>query len=229
MKSINLMFHDVKTKPSRWNTTPERFVEIMELIASHPNKDKVVITVDDAGKGNHQFMLPVFKNLGLKVYIFVPTCFISKGSDKSTYMSASQIKEFADEGHIVGSHSHTHPKNISLLSMNEIANEWKQSKEILENITDKEVVSGSIPGGFYSYSQLNIMKDLGYKEIFNSIPTFKEKNLGNVKIAGRFSIENHTTNDDLEKILKMSPWYQQKLQIRQKLSQTYHTLKHKLK
>ena len=229
MRAINLMFHDVKINPSRWNTTPERFVEIMEIIAAHPNKDKVVITVDDAGKGNHQFMLPVFKNLGLKVYIFVPTCFISKGSERSSYMTAAQIKEFADDGHIVGSHSHTHPENISLLSRNEIIDEWKKSKEILENITEKKVVSGSIPGGFYSHSQLHIMKDLGYKEIFNSIPTFKEKNLDNVKLAGRFSIENHTTNGDFEKILKMSPWYQHKLQIRQKLSQTFYTLKHKLK
>ena len=88
MKSINLMFHDVKTKPARWNTTPERFVEIMERIAAHPNKAKVTITVDDAGKGNHQFMLPVFTNLGFKVHIFVHTAFISKGSNTSSYMTA---------------------------------------------------------------------------------------------------------------------------------------------
>ena len=229
MKSINLMFHDVKTKPARWNTTPERFVEIMERIAAHPNKAKVTITVDDAGKGNYQFMLPVFTNLGFKVHIFVPTAFISKGSNTSSYMTAEHIKEFADLGHTIGSHSHTHPKNISLLSIEKITDEWKLSKERLENITGKAVESCSIPGGFYSYNQLNIIKDLGYKEIFNSIPTFNEKHFGNVKLAGRFSIENHTTNEDLEKILNMSAWYQQKLQIRQKLSQTYHTLKHKLK
>ena len=104
MRAINLMFHDVKIKPSRWNTMPERFVEIMEFIAAHPNKANVTITVDDAGKGNHQFMLPVFTNLGFKVHIFVPTAFISKGNNTSSYMMAEQIKEFADQGHTIGTH-----------------------------------------------------------------------------------------------------------------------------
>jgi peptidoglycan/xylan/chitin deacetylase (PgdA/CDA1 family) len=221
------MFHDVKTKPSRWNTTPERFVEIMERIAAHPNKAKVTITVDDAGKGNHQFMLPVFTNLGFKVHIFVPTAFISKGSITSSYMTAEQIKKFADLGHTIGSHSHTHPKNISLLSKEKIINEWKESKEILENITGKAVESCSIPGGFYSHNQLNIIKDLGYRGIFTSIPTFQVRKESCIQLHGRFSIERGTSIEQLESILKMDYFYQKKLRFRQVISQNVHTLKHR--
>lgn len=91
----------------------------------HANRDNIDITVDDAGKGNHEYMLPIFEKYNLKATIFVPTKFISKGSNTSTYMTASQIKEFSDLGHTIGSHSHSHPKNISLLPKDEIEKEWE--------------------------------------------------------------------------------------------------------
>jgi len=228
MSQINLMFHDVKLNPSRWNTNPNRFEELIQIIVEHQNSNKVVITVDDAGKGNHEYMLPVFEKYGLKAHILVPTKFISDGKGKSSYMTAQQIKEFSDLGHFVGSHSHTHPKNISLLSDNEIENEWSESKVILESITGKSVDSCSIPGGFYSHKQLEILKNLGYKFIFNSVPTFKNNTINQMELNGRFSIEKNITDREMILILNKDFFYQQKLKIRQSLSQTIHTLKHRL-
>jgi peptidoglycan/xylan/chitin deacetylase (PgdA/CDA1 family) len=229
MKSINLMFHDVKLKPSKWNTTPERFVEIMEFIATHPNKDKVTITVDDAGKGNHEFMLPLFEKFNLKATIFVPTKSISKGGNKSTYMTAEQIKDFSDLGHTIGSHSHSHPANISLLSESEIRYEWEKSKQILEQITGKDVVSCAIPGGFYSNAQWHILKKLGYQKIFNSVPTYDVYIENKLELFGRFSIERNMTMSHLNQILSYNSFNQKRLFIRQKASQFLHTLKHRIK
>jgi peptidoglycan/xylan/chitin deacetylase (PgdA/CDA1 family) len=223
------MFHDVKVKPSRWNTTPERFIEIMEYIATHPNKEKVTITVDDAGRGNHEFMLPVFENHNLKATIFVPTKYISKGGYTSTYMTASQIKEFSDLGHTIGSHSHSHPKNISLMSGREIKIEWEQSKQILEEITGKDVVSCSIPGGFYSNEQLQILKNLGYQKIYYSVPTYNVFIENEMELLGRFSIERNITMRHLNQILAYNSHTQKRLYIRQKASQFLNTLKHRIK
>jgi peptidoglycan/xylan/chitin deacetylase (PgdA/CDA1 family) len=222
------MFHDVKIKPSRWNTTPERFIEIMEHIALHPNKEKVTITVDDAGKGNHEFMLPIFEKYNLKATIFVPTKFISKESSTSTYMTASQIKEFSDLGHTIGSHSHSHPKNISLMSGNEIKIEWEQSKQILEEITGKDVVSCSIPGGFYSNEQWQILKNLGYTKVYNSVPTYLVYSREQMELFGRFSIERNMTSTGFNQILSYDSINQKRLFYRQKASQFLHTLKHRI-
>jgi len=128
----------------------------------------------------------------------------------------------------VGSHSHTHPKNISLLSDSEIEIEWSESKSILESITGKSVDSCSIPGGFYSHKQLEILKNLGYKFIFNSVPTFKNNTINQMELNGRFSIEKNITDREMSLILNNDFFYQQKLKIRQSLSQTIHTLKHRL-
>jgi peptidoglycan/xylan/chitin deacetylase (PgdA/CDA1 family) len=229
MRAINLMFHDVKIKPSRWNTTPERFVEIMEFIATHPNKDKVTITVDDAGKGNHEFMLPLLENYNLKATIFVPTRFISKVGNTSTYMTAEQIRDFSDFGHTIGSHSHSHPTNISLMSESEISYEWRKSKRILEEITEKEVVSCSIPGGFYSNEQWQILANLGYQKIFNSVPTYNVYIENEMELLGRFSIERNITMDQLNQILSYDSFNQKRLFVWQKASQFFHTLKHRIK
>jgi peptidoglycan/xylan/chitin deacetylase (PgdA/CDA1 family) len=223
------MFHDVKPKPSRWNTTPERFVEIMEHIAAHPNKEKVTITVDDAGKGNYEYMLPIFEKYNLKATIFVPTKFISEGSSTSTYMTASQIKEFSDLGHTIGSHSHSHPKNISLLAKDELTKEWEQSKQILEEITGKEVTHCSIPGGFYSKEQWQILKKLGYQRIFYSVPTYNVCIENEMELLGRFSIERNITMSHLNQILSYNSFTQKRLFVRQKASQFLHTLKHRIK
>jgi peptidoglycan/xylan/chitin deacetylase (PgdA/CDA1 family) len=226
MSQINLMFHDVKLNPSRWNTTPSRFREMIEIIVGH--KNKVTITVDDAGRGNFEYMMPIFCEFQLKAYIFVPTFYISKGGNTSKYMTESQIKAFSDEGHIIGSHSHNHPKNISILSSKEILDEWKISKDILEGITQKEVTSCSIPGGFYSQKQFQILVDLGYQEIFTSMPTFQVRKRSDIQLYGRFSIERETSNQQLEAIMNMDVFYQKKLRLRQSLSQNLYTLKHKL-
>lgn len=223
---INLMFHDVKLNPSRWNTTPGRFREMIEIIAGHQNQ--ITITVDDAGRGNFEYMLPILRELQLKAYFFIPTAYISKGGNTSTYMTEAQIKTLSDEGHIIGSHSHNHPRNISLLTPKEILDEWKMSKDILESITRKEVTSCSIPGGFYSNSQLQILSELGYNEIFTSIPTFQVRRRSDIKLYGRFSIERETSNQQLMAIMNMEGFYQKKLRFRQSLSQNLHTLKHKL-
>ena len=228
MSQINLMFHDVKLNPSRWNTNPNRFEELIQIIVEHQNLNKIVITVDDAGKGNYEYMLPVFEKYGLKAHIFVPTKFISDGKGKSSYMTVQQIKEFSDLGHFVGSHSHTHPINISLLSHAEIENEWSESKSILESITGKSVDSCSIPGGFYSKNQLGILRNLGYKIIFTSIPTYKVFHKGVQELRGRFSIENKINDKDFCKILSEELWIQRKLFLRQKVSQAMHTIQHRI-
>ncbi len=106
--------------------------------------------------------------------------------------------------------------------------EWKISKDILEGIIQKEVISCSIPGGFYSKKQFLILANLGYKEIFTSIPTFQVRKRSDIQIYGRFSIERDTYNQQLEAILNMDGLYQKKLRLRQSLSQSLHTLKHKL-
>jgi peptidoglycan/xylan/chitin deacetylase (PgdA/CDA1 family) len=223
------MFHDVKIKPSRWNTTPDRFVEIMECIATHPNKDKVTITVDDAGKGNHEFMLPIFEKYNFKATLFVPSQFISRGGNTSKYMTASQIKEFSELGHSIGSHSHSHPTNISLMSDSEKKYEWEKSKQILEDITLKEIVSCSIPGGFYSNEQWQILANLGYQKIFNSVPTYNVYIENDIELLGRFSIERNITMDHLNQILSYDSYIQKRLFFRQKASQFLHTLKHRIK
>jgi peptidoglycan/xylan/chitin deacetylase (PgdA/CDA1 family) len=225
-RSINLMFHDVKKNPSRWNTLPDQFEGLMQQLKAHENFKDVCLTVDDAGKGNYEYMLPAFEKYGLKATIFVPTQFISKGGNTSTYMTSQQIREFSDLGHIIGSHSHSHPANISLLSKSAINHEWQKSKQILEDITGKEVLSCSIPGGFYSNNQWKILNNLGYTKVFNSVPTYRIYSEKQMELFGRFSIERNITERGFHQLLSYDSFNQKRLFFRQKASFFLNNMKH---
>lgn len=226
-KIINLMFHDVKIKPSRWNLPPASFNSLIDIIVN-TNKE-ITITIDDGGVGNYNYILPILEQYHLKAFFFIPTSFISSpGRSSSNYMNRTQIKEISSLGHTIGSHSHTHPKNISLLSPEQVLDEWLTSKKILEDITGSAINSCSFPGGFYHRSQLGILNSLGYNSIYNSLPTYTTTVLQNITINGRFSIERDTTVTSLNAILRENKLNQLFLYGRHTISKQYHTLLHKL-
>ncbi len=221
------MFHDVKPRPQRWNLTPEMFRVVMQELKR--SSSRVLVTVDDAGVGNYKYMYPILEELQLKAVFFVPTAFINDRYDRRpTYMNAAQIRELYQSGHIIGSHSHSHPANISLLSHEAVYQEWRQSKSILEDITGVAVTSCSYPGGFYHSAHLDILNRLGYTHVFNSRPSYGYNVQGNMKIVGRFSIEHDITEYGMKAILDHNRINQTYMLLRHLISNQLHTLKHRI-
>lgn len=226
--TVCFMFHDVKIHPRRWNLTPEAFENTLRVIRSF--REKVIITVDDGGVGNFHYIHPLLEKYELNAIFFIPTAYISgKNNSRQNYMNSDQIKEISASGHIIGSHSHSHPRNIALLGREKVIDEWKRSKLILEDITGSSVTSCSIPGGFYSSNQLGILGELGYEKVFNSTPQYGLKNIDGLQIAGRFSIENTTKISVIKLLLNRDPLVQSYLYTRHIISKHIHTALHRLR
>jgi peptidoglycan/xylan/chitin deacetylase (PgdA/CDA1 family) len=224
--TVSLMFHDVKEKPYRWNLTPEFFLEIIEII--NFQMDMVTITIDDGGIGNYKYIYPTLEKYGLKGIFFIPTLFINTaGNNRPTYMTRGQIQEIFRSGHIIGSHSHSHPKNISLLKKDKVLEEWKVSKTILEDITGHTVTTCSIPGGFYNPEHLPFLGSLGYKQVFTSMPIYGTTESNGLQISGRFSIENNISMSNIMSLIKRDLTLQSYLYLRHLLSRNIHTILHK--
>jgi peptidoglycan/xylan/chitin deacetylase (PgdA/CDA1 family) len=225
--TLCLMFHDVKIHPKRWNLTPDTFENIIRQIL--PFRENVIITVDDGGIGNFKYILPLLEKYGLKGIFFIPTAYISKSdATRPNYMNRSQIRDIHLSGHIIGSHSHSHPRNISLMPPEKVNEEWTTSKLILEEITGETVTTCSIPGGFYNPKHLAILKTAGYDKIFNSTPKYGLINSSGVQIVGRFSIENDTKPSDIDRLLSRNRSVQSYLFCRHFVSKSVHTLLHRL-
>jgi len=123
----------------------------------------ILVTFDDGEENNFYNAFPLIREFGLKACFFI----IGDKIGEPGYMNREQIKILADSGMEIGSHGMTH---ISLVNLDDaqLFKNLKNSKEILEKITGKQIEALSVPMGFYNGRVLRCAKNVGYKYIFSS-------------------------------------------------------------
>jgi peptidoglycan/xylan/chitin deacetylase (PgdA/CDA1 family) len=87
---------------------------------------------------------------------------------KSLWMDANQLKHLDSTGHVIGLHSHTHPTEITALSVEEQRSEYTRNSDLLHSLTGVKAVTMSHPCNSYSDATLDILKDLGIQTGFCS-------------------------------------------------------------
>lgn len=104
------------------------------------------------------------------------------------FLTKKQIKELRERGHIIGSHSHSHPQNISELANSDLLEEWSRSKKLLESITGEEIKMASIPNG-YSNERVALQAfQAGYDLLYTSEPSTKIIKFDNFYLMGRYVV-----------------------------------------
>lgn len=131
----------------------------------------IVITFDDGYMNNYTEAFPILKEMNMKATIFC----VGNSLDGSYYLSKDAIKEMSDYGIDIESHTVNH-LHLDTLSYNDQVSELKRSKEILENITGKEVLSIAYPFGDYNDDTLRAVKDAGYKLAFTTNLGLSDRN-----------------------------------------------------
>lgn len=176
-------------------------IQISELSYLCKNKKmenkNVCLTFDDGGISFLTVIAPILEKYGFTGYFFITTKLINSVG----FLTSDDILELDRRGHIIGTHSHSHPKNISALSDSEIELEWVKSINILEDILKKPIEYASIPGGFYSRVSAKILFSIGIKAIFTSNPSTVVKLVGTKMIIGRYSVTQDMTTKDVTEIL----------------------------
>ena len=81
--------------------------------------------------------------------------------DRSAYLSRDEVKEMADYGIEIGSHSQNHP-DLGIAPLEIAKSEIENSKKELETLTGKKIYFFAYPGGKYNSETINILKDAGY-------------------------------------------------------------------
>ena len=145
----------------------------------------VMLTFDDGGISAYETIAPALENNGWKGVFFIPTDYIGKAA----FVNDEQIRELDRRGHVIGSHSRSHPKKISECSRDQLLSEWCGSLEVLSDILGKQVSVASIPGGFYSKTVVEAALECGVKYLFTSEPVQKIWYEGDCSIIGRFSVK----------------------------------------
>jgi len=207
---ITLLFHDVYrytpdesgyvgAAANRYKLSLENFKaqldavkkirnEMPILVTERSSDDKSTIpfafTVDDGGLSYHEFVAPLFAGSGWLGHCFITTSQLGKRG----FLHNHHVRELHASGHIIGSHSVTHSAHFDTCSDKQLLAEWARSKAVLEDCIGAEVLTGSIPGGYYSRRVVQAAKHAGLKILFTSEPQTRVSNVDGCHVIGRFTV-----------------------------------------
>jgi peptidoglycan/xylan/chitin deacetylase (PgdA/CDA1 family) len=105
-----------------------------------------------------------------------------------TFLAAEGVRELRKRGHVIGSHSCSHPARMSQCSREQLLDEWTHSRRVLTDILSEPVTVASVPGGFYSRAVAETAAAAGYTTLFNSEPTTSAGSVNGCTILGRYTI-----------------------------------------
>lgn len=155
------------------------------LLAIRAAAPDTILTFDDGGVSFHSTIGGMLEQYGWRGHFFITTDWIGQPG----FCDCAQIRDLAGRGHIIGSHSCSHPPRMSALSPEEIEAEWRRSREALEEIIGVPVSTASVPGGYYSSTVAAAAARAGIRTLYTSEPTTRATRLDNCLILGRYAIQ----------------------------------------
>lgn len=186
---------------ARYKLDPEHFDRHLEAIAAtgarvgladigsqSAQHAECALTFDDGGS-SALLAAELLDARGWRGHFFVATARIGTPG----FLSAEQVRELADRGHAVGSHSHSHPTYMGKLDRQEIGSEWHRSREILAAVLGVPPTTASVPGGFLSRSVLEEAGTAGYELLMTSEPTAQVVRHEGLVALGRYTIWSTTS------------------------------------
>lgn len=152
-----------------------RQVSLSEMIekrgseAAH-GENEFCLTFDDGYLSVYEHARPALQDRGMTATVYVVAGSVggingwdrSAGDHEEPMMSAAQVRELAESGFEIGSHTLTHP-HLTEVDDDQLRRELQDSKRALEDIIGKEVTSFSYPYGDYDSRVLDTAIDAGYK------------------------------------------------------------------
>jgi peptidoglycan/xylan/chitin deacetylase (PgdA/CDA1 family) len=156
-------------------------VPVTGVVAGAPRD--CLLTFDDGGR-SAVAIAEALTRRGMIGHFLITTARIGQPG----FVSAPDVRALHAGGHIVGSHSHTHPTEISLLEDAVLSAEWSQSVDLLSKLLGKPVTVASVPGGFYSPRVAQAAAAAGIRYLFTSEPTVHTHRVGNCVVLGRYTL-----------------------------------------
>jgi peptidoglycan/xylan/chitin deacetylase (PgdA/CDA1 family) len=220
MPPVSLLFHDVfvsdpresgfaSAAADRYKLSLREFdAQLAGVYIPQKGLDPIVgageprFTFDDGGESFYSIVADKLETRGVGGYCFVTTSCIAKPG----FLNRQQIRDLAGRGHVIGSHSVSHPARFSLLGHDEMRIEWTDSRKRLEDILGERVVTASVPGGYFSREVGETAAECGFDLLFNSEPVRSEYVIGTCTIAGRFAIRGGAPADLSRRLTQPAPW-----------------------
>lgn len=208
-----LLFHDVyhhhpresgfcSPGADRYKLTLDQFEDHLLALAGVTASLPFVLTFDDGGASFYTMVADRIEAMGWRAHCFIPTDTIGCRG----FLTRREIQDLDRRGHLVGSHTASHPARISAARHSDIVGEWTRSRERLEDILGHQVVTASVPGGFYSRRVADAAVEAGVRSLFTSEPVVRSHVIDGCEIIGRFAIRHTTRPRRCASLVGGSPW-----------------------
>lgn len=162
-----------------------------DLLAPAAPPQPWLITFDDGGAS----AVPAGAELarrGWAGHFFIVTDLVGTPG----FVTWEDIRALTAQGHVIGSHTCTHPNRISACPPAQIADEWSRSVARITAETGTDTISASVPGGYYSREVGQAAARAGIRVLFTSQPVPTAKTADGLLLVGRYAIRHTTTASD---------------------------------
>jgi peptidoglycan/xylan/chitin deacetylase (PgdA/CDA1 family) len=145
----------------------------------------ILFTFDDGGVSAQQYIADILDEFEWKAHFLITAGRIGT----SGFLDRAQIRELHRRGHVIGSHSFSHPARMSHCTREEIDGEWQRSVTTLAEITGESIQVASVPCGYYSRRLAYSAAKHGIRLLFNSEPVTHARSVGGCLVMGRFTVQ----------------------------------------
>lgn len=150
-------------------------------------KSNIMLTFDDGGVGAIRNAAPVLAKFNWRGCFFIATERIGGEG----FLTREEIVELDRAGHVIGSHSVSHPLRMASLSEEALDFEWRESCHALQEILGHEITCASVPGGSYSNRVAASAAKCGIKQLFTSEPRIRSFVAYGCTVFGRYTIKQN--------------------------------------
>ena len=177
-----------------------------DLLVGRPKSPSWALTFDDGGCSALEAGAELARR-GWRGHFFIATGLIGAPS----FLDSAAIKELREMGHVIGSHSSSHPASMPALTDAEILTEWRTSITVLSDLLGEEVHTASVPGGFYTRRVAMAASKAAVRALFTSEPVRRPSWVDDCLVIGRLSIRGRTSPDDAARAVvgDGGPWLRQ--------------------
>jgi peptidoglycan/xylan/chitin deacetylase (PgdA/CDA1 family) len=179
----------------------------LDLGANGNGKQRHLLLTFDDGGASAMYVAEELAKRDWKAHFFIITGRIGE----RTFLKPADIRELRSAGHIVGTHSHTHPDIFRGLPRELMTTEWRVSRAILEALLGEPCVAASVPGGDISRIVLESAGDAGIRYLFTSEPLLTPERIGDTWILGRVILKAGVSAATIRQLVAFRGWQRAQL------------------
>ncbi len=173
---------------------------ITEIDLSKPGRH-VLLTFDDGGK-SALYIGDALARRGWRGHFFIVTSLIGRAS----FLDAAELRYLRSCGHLIGSHSHTHPDIFNALPPRRMLEEWHVSGDALSQLLGECCATAAVPGGDISPQVLESAAAAGLRTLFTSEPWPVPHRVHGCWILGRFIAKSSTSSARIGALAAFRGW-----------------------